>query len=132
MRRKHYRRNPVAALGTLKEWTQGVDSMQVVGGLMGLGGSLALASLLKPGDPVTPSWSYKAGKMLLTAGGMLVAGSLGKSLFGEKAGQAAFIGGISALGVQALQLFSGIKIGQLWEVLPAGPESKEKVNMISP
>jgi len=102
---------------------------ELTGTALGLGISLALAHVLvkTPVSPATKGTSYKTTKMLATAGGgiaaMLLCGQIG-----EKAGRAAFIGGLMALGIQAIGIWGGITIGEPRQIAGAKPAQQGQGN----
>ncbi len=148
-RRRYHRRsrrnptNPVAALGTLKDWTQGVglqDAAFAVGGL-------AAASII-PGIfiKVTDTTTQKLTKIGVALLATVAAGALGNAMIGRKAGQSVVLGGLAGTAAQAIGAFttysignsrtlalgSGRRIGESTLVSPPLNREGEMVGIISP
>ncbi len=101
-------RNPIAALGTTREWTQGVDLMDATMAVAGLAGATMIPGMIVKDTSTTGKKFLKLAVSLISAVGV---GALAKSMVGSAAGKAAVIGGLAGTASQALGMFTSVKIG---------------------
>ena len=134
-RHRRARRNP-AITGTVREWSQGVDPMDVVGA----GAGLVVATII-PGMIIKDSASTinKLLKLGVSALAAFAAGAVGKAAVSTSVGKSAIIGGLAGTATQALAMFApGVNIGRSTHVggstLISPPPNREGevVSMIQP
>ena len=104
--RRSYR-NPIAALG-LRQWTQGVSAMDAVAAVGGLAAATMLPGMIIRTPPTTTGG--KLVKVLVSLVAAFGAGYVARNL-GQRAGQAAIIGGLAGTATQALSAFTTVRIG---------------------
>ena len=147
-KRRRARRNPVAALGTMQEWTQGLGWQDAAAATAGLAAASILPStLIKPGADGQLSTIQKLLRVVIGIGAAVGVGSVGKSMFTARAGQAAVAGGLAGTAIQALSSFTnlklagptairalrpGIRIGEAEMVSPSATREGETIQMIMP
>ena len=121
--------NPKAMAGTMKEWTQGADIMDMVAGV----GGLAAATMLPGALIKTETTGMKVLKVALAVGAAVGAGSLARSMISASAGKAAVIGGLAGAGAQILAATTGFQIGGT-KMLGAGPARRRigETTLVSP
>ena len=138
-------RNPLSAIGIKSSWTQGVGLMEAAGAVAGLAGAAYIPGLVVKDTTTT------TGKLLKVAaalGSTIVVGMALKRT-APAAAKAAVIGGMAGTVVQALGVFTSIKIpgfagsslgsggyirrlGETTLVSPAGGRAEETITMIQP
>ncbi len=125
------RRNPFA-VGSVREWTQGVDAMDAVAAFGGFAAATMLPSyLIKPSTAATPlTNNQKILKVVAAVVAALGVGLLAKNMMGAGAGKAAVIGGLTGAGAQAITSFTTVKINPI--ALPMGYHIGESVNSPRP
>ena len=148
-RRRHRRRNPMArglsAIGIKSSWTQGVSIMDAAAAVAGLAGAAYIPSLVVKDTTTTTG---KLLKVIAALGSTIVVGMALKRV-APGAARAAVIGGLAGTTVQALSLFTGIKVpgfggnllgsggyirrlGETTMVSPSMTREGETVTMIQP
>lgn len=103
------RHNPALSLSGAKEWTQGIGYQDVAAAALGL----SMATLIP--NMVVKDTSKTTGKLLKLAvsfGAAVAAGMVARSVFSQKAGQAAIAGGLAGTAVQGLSSLANIKIAE--------------------
>jgi len=121
--------NPKAMAGTMREWTQGVDMMDMVAGVSGLAAATMLPGALVKADA---TMGMKFLKIAIAAGAAIGAGSLARSMISASAGKAAVIGGLAGTGAQVLAVTTGFQIGGGMRMLPAGRRRIGETTLVSP
>lgn len=112
IRRKNVaRRKGLAALaapGTWREWTQGVDLMDAGAAVGGLAAATMIPAMIVP---VTNTNMQKFWKLLASIGSAVGAGALGRAMISQSAGKAAIIGGVAGAAAQAIGMWTTFQIG---------------------
>ena len=107
-RRRRKSRNPTIAIPGVKKWSQGVDLMDVAGGVAGLA-----AATMVPGMIIkdTTTATQKFMKVLAAVAAALGVGYIAREVISPSAGKAAIIGGLAGTGSQVIGMTTGLTIG---------------------
>lgn len=100
--------NPISLAAT-KEWTQGIGWQDVTAAALGLAASTTIPNM------VVKDRSKMTGKLLALVVGFasaVGAGVVARSIFSQKAGQAAIAGGLAGTTLQGLSSLANIKLGE--------------------
>jgi len=129
------RKNPVAKVtnpkvmgATMKEWTQGVDLMDMVAGA----GGLVAASMLPAALIKTDTTGMKVLKIALALGAAVGAGSLARSMISASAGKSAVIGGLAGTGLQILATTTGVQLLGTQKMLAPARRRIGETTLVSP
>ena len=111
------RRNP--AMAGVRQWTQGIDAMDIGAAVVGIAAAALLPSYLIKTTPVTTT--QKLIKLAVAAAATVGVGMLAKRMMSPAAGKAAIIGGLAGTATQAISMFTNVKLAsQASLALPMG------------
>lgn len=107
------RRNPrmaraLALPKTVREWTQGIGIPEAAAAFGGLSATTILPGMLVRDTSTVTGKALKIGAGILSAG---AAGALGKSMFDQKVGRAAVIGGMAGVFSQVIAMLGIVQLG---------------------